>query len=99
MKRAVVLSSLVALSAVSAQQSMKPLVTESQAINIAIKAWDAKFGREVIVRYLPYRAFLENGKWHVHSVAPVKNGQTRSGRPEAEVQAADGRVTKVALSR
>jgi hypothetical protein len=99
MKRSIVLSSLMALSTINAQQSMKPLVTESQAINIAVKAWDAKFGREVILRFLPYRAYLEKGKWHVHSVAPVKNGQTSSGRPEAEIQASDGRVIKISLSR
>ena len=99
MNHSIVLFTLVALSTVSAQQSMKPLATENQAINIAVTAWDAKFGREVILRYMPYRAYLENGKWHVHSVAPIKQGQTRSGRPEAEIQASNGRVIKIALSR
>jgi hypothetical protein len=99
MIRHIALISVVALSTVTAQQSAKPLVTESQAINIAIKAWDAKFGREVILRYRPYRAYLEKGKWHVHSIAPDLNGQRGGGSPQAEIQASDGRVIKVYLAR
>jgi hypothetical protein len=98
MIRSMALLPVLALSSRAAEPSARPLITEIQAVSIAIKAWEPTYGKEIIFKYRPYRAYLEMGVWHVHSIAARQNGQKPGGRPAATIQASDGRVIKVFLA-
>ena len=78
-----------------------PRLNKWTAINFGLAALKAKYPdeyRDLVLKYRPFVAKLEDGIWHVSGTNPIK-GIRGGGTPEIEIRDRDSKVLKIYFAR